>query len=73
MNDEFSDIETSRPRTPGGGVISPTDARLDVSLAVDVSPAWPAKPVDVAQPATRRMQVRALLVPAACSRVKRAA
>ena len=38
-------------------------------LAVVPAGAWPAEPVDVAQPATRRMLARTPRVPAACSRV----
>src|SRR5262245_53698322 len=40
-------------------VISPAEwSRWNVSLTLAVAPAWPAEPVSVAQPATRRMQVK---------------
>jgi hypothetical protein len=49
---------------------APTEwSRWNVSLELAVAPAgaWPAEPVDVAQPATRRMQARTLWVPVAYS------
>src|SRR5262249_8624506 len=43
----------------------------NVSLRLAVAPAWPAEPVGVAQPATRRMQARTPLVLVACTRLRR--
>ena len=54
----------------------PTEwSRWNVSLELAVAPAgaWPTEPIDVAQPATRRMLVRTPRVLVACSRVFRAA
>src|SRR5215471_12388049 len=45
----------------------------NVSLRLVVSPAWPAEPVGVAQPATRRMQARTPLALVACIRLRRGA
>src|SRR6516164_1066322 len=47
--------------------------RCNVSLRLAVAPAWPAEPVGVAQPATRRMQAGTPLVLVACSRARHAA
>ena len=43
--------------------MAPTEwSGWNVSLRLAVAPAWPAKPVDVAQPATRRRRARTPLV-----------
>src|SRR6516164_436563 len=54
-----------------GAVVGPE--RWNVSLRLAVAPAWPAEPVGVAQPATRRMQAGTPLVLVACSRARHAA
>ena len=48
-------------------------SRWNVSLRLAVALAWPAEPVGVAQPATRRIRVRIPLVPVACIRLRRGA
>jgi hypothetical protein len=48
-------------------------SRWNVSLRLAVAPAWPAEPVGVAQPATRRMQAQTPLVLVACIRLRREA
>ena len=50
-----------------------TGIRSSLELAVAPAGAWPAEPVDVAQPARRRMLARTPRVLVACSRVFRAA
>jgi hypothetical protein len=55
-------------------LISPAEwSAWNVSLTLAVAPAWPAEPVGVAQPATRRMQARTPLVLVACIRLRREA
>src|SRR6516165_6995799 len=46
--------------------------RTDICDRSAVAPAWPAEPVGVAQPATRRMRARIPLVLVACIRLRRA-
>src|SRR2546427_4361093 len=48
-------------------------SRWNVSLRLAVAPAWPAEPVGVAQPATRRRRAGTPLVLVACSRARHAA
>src|SRR5262249_36398241 len=48
-------------------------SKWNVSLRLAVAPAWPAEPVGVAQPATRRMRARTPLVLVACIRLRRGA
>src|SRR5215831_20009098 len=56
------------------GLISPAEwSRWNVSLRLAAALAWPAEPVGVAQPATRRRQGRIPPVLAACIRAMRAA
>src|SRR5207302_10883690 len=45
-------------------------SRWNVSLRLAVAPAWPAEPVGVAQPATRRTQAQTPLVLVACIRLR---
>src|SRR5256886_10652087 len=45
-------------------------SRWNVSLRLAVAPAWPAEPVGVAQPATRRTQARTPLLLVACIRLR---
>ena len=54
--------------------LAPTEwSRWNVSLRLVAALAWPAEPVGVAQPATRRRQGRIPPVLAACIRAMRAA
>jgi len=48
-------------------------SRWNVSLGLAVAPAWPAEPIGVAQPATRRMRARTPRVLVACIRLRREA
>ena len=67
----------SRPWRPGlrknaNEIRDDARAYRDVSLRLAVAPAWPAKPVGVAQ-ATRRMRARTPLVLVVCIRLRRGA
>src|SRR6266404_517151 len=78
QRDELAPLPTERslvgPKAwarPGRSTLCASAVRISLRLAVAL--AWPAKPVGVAQPATRRRRAGTPLVLVACSRARHAA
>ena len=61
-------LRRSSRRSVNSCDIAEIEAQLGELKAAALAGAWPAKPIGVAQPATRRRQARTLPVRAACSR-----